>query len=297
MLSLPQQSEQNFVPGGRRPARRWRRHGGASGFSLVEVILALGIMGLAIISILGLIGPTLGDVKKALDINVGTGCIEKMNTIIEMSPFWQTTPGLKDETVYWWIHDSDADSPTIFLFYDEVPISNGSPSQDMTPLQRVVRFNLNHDELNTPLGAMAVVNNYANDPSQPQLPLYRKMADFVQAAAEERVHGPVIAMTLSPSPLMKNFPSTDINKEQENNWYKDPPNAGLFPTQNGMTVDPSGLTAYVYPEAYLPIYIQAFEVSTTNILSTDDVSQFGQQLVSSLTLSTRLFTYTTAKLR
>jgi len=272
------------------------------GFSLVEVILALGIMGLAIISILGLIGPTLGDVKKAQEINVGTGCIEKMNTILEMAPFWDPhandNPNLKNESVYQWVYLSNSDSPTVFLFYDEIPVPTGGKSQDMTPLQRVVRFNQNHVELNTPLQAMAVVKNYTDDPTVPQLPLYRKMEDFVKAAAENRVYGPVIAMTLSVSPLMKNFPSvTNNNGELESTWYQDPPNQGLFPRQQGMTTDPSGVQGKVYPEGYLPIYVQAFSVSTTNIFSVQDTNKFDQALFNNLTLSNRLFTYTTAKLR
>ncbi len=292
-----QPSRQHPAPGARRPVFFRRRRGAAPGFSLVEVTLALGIMGLAVISILGLIGPTLSNVKTAQQINVGTGCIEKMNTLIEAAPFWDTNAQLQYETVYEWVHVSDSDSPTIFLFYDEIPVSTGSATQDMTPLQRVVRFNLNHTQLNTPLATLAVVANYQNNPSQPQLPQYRLMADFVQAAAQNRIYGPVIAMTLSPSPLMKNFPNMDIAGDKENTWYKDAPNAGLFPTSQGMTADPSGFADHVYPEDYLPIFVQAFSVDTSNIQSSEDVNLFQQQLLAGLTLSTRLFEYTTAKLR
>jgi len=273
----------------------------AGGFSLVEVILALGIMGLAIVSILGLIGPTLSNVKKAEDINSATMCIEKMNAIIETAPFWNSTPKLENESVYQWILDSGFDSPTTFLFYNEIPTAGGGTNQDLTPLQRVVRFNAKHTELNTPFEQLAVVTQSggANKTNTPQLPVYEKIDDFVKAAAENRISGPVIAMTLSPSPLMKNFPSTGVAGD-ETQYYQDPPSAGLFPTTNGMPTDPSGAStkgAQIYAEGYLPIFVQAFSVSTENILSSEDVSSFQQQLNTSLTLSTRLFTYTTAKLR
>lgn len=258
-------------------------------------MLALGVMGLAVVSILGLVGPTLGFVKQAQDINAGTTCIEKMNTILETAPFWDTDSNLAGETVWQWVRESEFDSPTTFIFYDEIPQGSGADS-NKTPQQRVVRFNLKHNDLNTPLPSLAVVNNFTNDPAVPALPVYRKIEDFVQAVAENRVNGPVIAMTLSLSPLVKNFPLTGpVGREVD--WYQDPPHEGLFPVSVGLTKDPSGISDKIYPEGYLPIYIQAFTVPTYNIQSQQDTSAFGQQLVSSFTANTRLFTYTTAKLR
>jgi hypothetical protein len=257
-------------------------------------------MGLAVISILGLIGPTLGDVKSAENLNSATGCIEKMNTIIELAPFWDGDAVNQSETVYEWVFQSDSNSPTVFLFYNEVPVTKGGATQDMTPIQRVVRFNKNHAQLNTPLPALGVVQNYQDDPTKPELPMYRTMDSFVAAVAQNRIAGPVIAMTLSPSPLMNNFPKAGLVGD-ETQFYQAPPQTGtlaaLFPSKGTMTADPSGINDKIYPEGYLPIYVQAFSVSTTNILSTQDTSSFEQQLLSGLTMSTRLFTYTTAKLR
>ena len=89
----------------------------------------------------------------------------------------------------------------------------------------------------------------------------------------------------------------DTEASLRNKGYQDPPHNGLFPTQQGMTKDPSGLTGNIYPEGYFPIYIQAFTLTTDTIQSSQDVSSFGAQLINSLTAGTRLFTYTTAKLR
>jgi len=292
MPTLPQQSAAcNRGSLGHAPSGRAAR----PGFSLFEVMLALGVMGLAVISILGLVAPTLGFVKQAQEINAGTTCIEKMNTILETAQFWDTDTTLANETVWQWIRESDFDSPTVFIFYDEIPPGAGTDS-NKTPLQRVVRYNLKHNDLNTPLPTMAVVNNYANDPAVPSLPVYRKMEEFVQAVAENRISGPVIAMTLSLSPLVKNFPATGPDGD-ERRYYGDPPHEGLFPVQIGLSADPSGRSDRLYPEGYLPIYVQAFTVPTSNIQSQQDAAGFGQQLTNSFTGNTRLFTYTTAKLR
>ncbi len=278
-----------------RPPAFGRRPGTRPGFSLFEVILALGIMGLAVISILGLVATTLNSVKEAQDINAGTACIEKMNTILETAPFWDTDQALAGETVWQWVKESDFDSPTIFIFYDEIPPVSGSDT-NRTPSQRVVRYNNKHKDLNNPLPTLAVVNNFQFDPTQPALPVYRKIEDFVQAVSESRVYGPVIAMTLSLSPLVKNFPASGPIGD-ERGIYQDPPHEGLFPVSNGLSADPSGRTDRIYPEGYFPIYIQAFTVPIGAIQSQQDTSAFGQELTTGLTVTTRLFTYTTAKLR
>lgn len=267
----------------RRPAR---------GFSLVEVILALGVMAIAIVSILGLIGTTLSNVRETEDIIAGTATIGKMNAIIENTVFWDVAQ--KDESVYWWVHESKADSPTVFLFYDENPLDpNGQGGG--SPIQRVVRFNVNSAELNTPSQAY-IVNK--DDPNVPQLPVFVTLTDFVQAVAGGRVTGAVIAMTVSVSPLMKNFPIKGTYGN-EALYYKEPANGGLFPEAQGMPADPSGggVLTNIYPEGYFPILVQAFTLPVGNIQTTTDAATLGRQIVDSLTAGNRKFTYTTAKLR
>lgn len=264
----------------------------ARGFSLVEVILALGVMAIAIVSILGLIGTTLSNVRETEDVIAGTATIGKMNAIIENTVFWDAQS--KDESVYWWVHESKADSPTVFLFYDENPEDpNGSGGS--SPVQRVVRFNVNAQELNNPSQAY-IINKV--DPNVPQMPVFVTLTDFVQAVAGGRVTGSVIAMTLSVSPLMKNFPNKGPYGN-ESLYYKEPLNGGLFPEAQGLPADPSGAGVInnIYPEGYFPILVQAFTLPVGNIQATTDAASLGRQIVDNLTPGNRKFTYTTAKLR
>lgn len=53
------------------------------GFSLVEVVLAIGILSLAILSLLGLFGPTMTSVRNVIDKNEATGIMTKINTEIQ----------------------------------------------------------------------------------------------------------------------------------------------------------------------------------------------------------------------
>ena len=305
MLSLP------ITPSpGAEPARRRR----APGFSLVEVILALGIMGITIISVLGLIAPTLNEVQYTQALNAGTSCISKMNSLIETAPFWSSGAATTGESVWQWVVDSHSNSPTVFLFYDEIP--NGSVGgTDTTPVQHVIRFNITAvaDTLDTPDPSL-VINT--PDPTTPRFPYYPKsgMADFLAAVNESRISGPVIAMTLSLSPLVLHFPNnaapapalggsnllTGLNEQQ---FYVAPTQNvlnGLFPDNAidaSILADPDGTGGRPYPEAYLPIYIQAFNISTANLQSTAGIPVAENQIISTFSTSNRLFTYTTAKLR
>ncbi|MEM8550132.1 MAG: prepilin-type N-terminal cleavage/methylation domain-containing protein [Verrucomicrobiota bacterium] len=46
-----------------------RQHSNRPGFSLVEVVLAIGIIAIAVVALLGLFGPTVGGVKQIVDSN------------------------------------------------------------------------------------------------------------------------------------------------------------------------------------------------------------------------------------
>jgi len=286
-----------------------------AGFSLVEVILSLGIMGIAIVSVLGLIAPTLNEVQYTQALNTGTSCIAKMNSLIEAAPFWSSSADSKGECVWQWVADSHSNSPTVFIFYDEFPTgATGTP--DTTPVQRIARFNTAAvaDGFNAPSANLAI---NAQDQSTNRFPVYgdknNNMADFLAAINESRISGPVIAITLSLSPLVLHFPSqaalsadggsNPLAGLNEQNFYIAPVQNvlnGLFPDNNfdpGILADPDGLSGKPYPEAYLPIYAQVFNISIANLQSTAGISVAETQIVTTFSTSSRLFTYNTAKLR
>ncbi|HVU39174.1 MAG TPA: hypothetical protein VHC95_12645 [Opitutales bacterium] len=267
-------------------------------FSLVEVILALGVMAIAIVSILGLIGSTLTDVRQTEDIIAGTSTIGKMNAILSNTIFWDSQT--KDESVYWWVYNSKSDSPTVFLFYDAVPSTTTGPTGS-APIQRVARFNVNTTELNTPDTTFYANsgNGVTGDTTRPQLPVQVSLSDFANTLAAGRVTGAVIAMTVSVSPLMKNFPTKGPDGNEATKYYHDPTSGSLFPdSQNGLPADPSGLSgSNVYPEGYFPILVQAFTVPVGSFQANADTDTLARQIVDSLNAGNRIFTYTTAKLR
>jgi len=270
------------------------------GFSLVEVILALGIMAISITSILAMIGTTLTNVSETEEVSTATDCIEKMNAIIQNTAFWDADN--PSESVYQWIYKSTPDSPTVFVFYNEIPQSP-STITGSAPVQRVARFNISYADIDKPKTAYYINNKVDN---LPQLPVYDTLDDFVSTVTSGRLYGKVIAMTLSVSPLMLNFPKDPNNRMNdvligdETSYYSAPTADKIFPGPGGnMPNDPTGQSGskLVYPEGYLPIYVQAFVVALTNIQPSEDANTLSQSLVADLTEGNRKFTFTTAKLR
>lgn len=70
------------------------------GFSLVEVVLAIGVLAVAITALLGLLGPTLMAVKNVVDTNKATASMGSIDSFIQdQTPF---------NTVYGWLDGADA---------------------------------------------------------------------------------------------------------------------------------------------------------------------------------------------
>jgi hypothetical protein len=218
-----------------------------------------------------------------------------MNALIQNTPFYDASNDGQGECVYNWVIKSSSNAPTVFVFYNVTPDSTSTITGD-APVQRVIRFNTSFQAISTPSQTYTMNKPDAN---VPQLPVYDTLDNFVTDVTSGRIDGPIIAMTLSPSPLMNNFPTVAEDGSQEGPYYLAPTNDKLFPSQVNMPDDPTGQsgTRKIYPEAYLPIYVQAFIVSVTNIQPNEDANTLTQSLEDNLTEGNRLFTYTTAKLR
>jgi prepilin-type N-terminal cleavage/methylation domain-containing protein len=77
------------------------------GFSLVEVVLAIGVLAVAITALLGLLGPTLLAVKNVVDTNKATASMGTIDSFIQdQTPF---------NTVYGWLDGNDA-IKSVFVF-------------------------------------------------------------------------------------------------------------------------------------------------------------------------------------
>jgi len=276
-----------------RPARPVAFYARRSGFSLIEVILSIGILAIAIVALLGLIGPTLGSVGTVLNTNAGVSAIAKMNEILDTTPFYNGTSGVSQRaSVYTWIRNSNpagANGPAIFFFYNELETSSGN----VTPQIAV------SDGITLPWGDPASPPTTSGNATPPFVSYTVLKSDAIGASGKS-IDGPVIAMVLSLSPMAQDSTNGGSFPTGEN-YYTAPATGSLFPTASALPANPNTQSGanISYPEAYLPILVQAFTVPVDQIIlgGTGGTITTSAGLVPVLIDSNRIFTYTTAKLR
>jgi type II secretory pathway pseudopilin PulG len=261
------------------------------GFSLIEVILSIGILAIAIVSLLGLIGPTLGAVRNVLDQNAGVTAVSQMNTILDTTPFFNgtgisnggssATSSYSNATVYSWVKNSTNTSPVFFFFFDELDTSTGIVSPQVAA----------SDGVSIP----------GNSTSAPFVLTFATLLEDAQGTNGTKIlSGPVIAMSLSLSPMAQQVSKGGAFPTGEN-FYTAPAD-GIFPS-NTLPANPNALVTgsgigIAYPEAYLPILVQVFAMPVDQlVLGSSTGALSSTALAGVLTDSNRIFSYTTAKLR
>ncbi|WOO43387.1 type IV pilus modification PilV family protein [Rubellicoccus peritrichatus] len=90
----------------------------ARGFSLVEVVLAIGVLSLAVVALLGLFGPTMGSVKQVIDTNQATAVVSRVNAEIQRGMTWADIQngiaGGGEMIFYVWKRQEDTNKPVSF---------------------------------------------------------------------------------------------------------------------------------------------------------------------------------------
>jgi type II secretory pathway pseudopilin PulG len=120
-----------------------------NGFSLIEVVLAIGIFMVTVLALVGLIGPTLKSVDEVEQTDAIISVVNSLNTFLQQSPDIALNGGSKFDAVYnAVINDGQA---TVFIFqsyiedttatelkigfYDEPSVSNNALIQQVDFVQ------------------------------------------------------------------------------------------------------------------------------------------------------------------
>jgi type II secretory pathway pseudopilin PulG len=148
------------------------RGGRSKGFSLIEVVLAIGIFLITVLALIGLLGPTLQSVDEVEQIDEISSVVAAVNAFLQNSPDIETATNSKFEAIYEAVAAPGGNEATLFVYryYD-----SSDPDE---PIRLEVGF-----APGEPVGPNSIVNQ----------PAASNPATFADAA------GPIYRVVLSTS--------------------------------------------------------------------------------------------------
>jgi hypothetical protein len=136
----------------------------SKGFSLIEVVLAIGIFLVTVLALVGLLGPTLKSINEVEQSDEVGSIVHTVNTFLQTSP--DIAPNVGDskfESIYSAIADDGYASLIVYRWFDDAAANNGPPV-----IEQEIGF-LNNE--GGAIDALAVVNSNSD-------------ADYVAAAGK-----------------------------------------------------------------------------------------------------------------
>ncbi|MEN8844266.1 MAG: hypothetical protein ABF323_09820 [Lentimonas sp.] len=97
------------------------------GFSLIEVVLAIGIFLVTVLALVGLLGPTLQSVDEVEKTDEVSSIVNTLNAFLQNSPGIATGTTSKFETIYNAVANNGEATVFIFRYYDDAATSSGAP--------------------------------------------------------------------------------------------------------------------------------------------------------------------------
>jgi type II secretory pathway pseudopilin PulG len=148
----------------RRP--RW------NGFTLIEVVLAIGIFLVTILALVGLLGPTLQSVDEVEKADEVASVVNTLNAFLQNSPEIETAADSKFDAIFKAVTSNNEATVFVYRYYDD--------SQPGEPIRLEAGF-----APGEPVGNNAIVNQPGSNP-----------ADFANAA------GPIYRAVLTASSVI-----------------------------------------------------------------------------------------------
>lgn len=152
------------------------------GFSLIEVILALGIFLITVFAMVGLLGPTLASVDDVEKTDEVVSVVNSVNAFLQSSPDIGTNviPRVSTfEAIYRSISPLDGGDnfATIFVFRQYFDEGTGNSDADST----AVRVQIGFDSRDTAINAQGQINSFTNAAG----PIYRVVLSASPVIPEE----------------------------------------------------------------------------------------------------------------
>lgn len=147
-----------------------------SGFSLIEVVLAIGIFLVTVLALVGLLGPTLQSVDEVEKTDEIASVVNTVNAFLQSSP--DIAPNAsKFDAVYSAVRDDNY--ATVFVFRQYFDEATGNTSATATD----VRLNVGFSGTDTPVDAGARITDFSNTAG----PIYRVVLTVSSVVPENGV--------------------------------------------------------------------------------------------------------------
>ena len=192
------------------------------GFSLIEVVLAIGIFLVTVLALVGLLGPTLQSVDEVEKADETASVVSTVNAFIQSSPDIgspsATPPVSKFDAIFNAVTSGDHATIFVYRYYDDQTDSSGQTS----PNEEIIAL-----EVGFAPSESGAINNRAivNQPSE-------NLADFADAA------GPIYRVVLSASSVT--------------------PESHRSATRNSDNIYTLNKSLAAYPEGYLAMEVRIF---------------------------------------
>lgn len=108
-----------------------------SGFSLVEVVLAIGIFLVTVLALVGLLGPTLKSVNEVEMTDEVASVVNTVNAFLQSSPDIALGDQTKFEVVYELLRSQGAATLYVYRWYDD---SSSVPNHDVPVVKQEIGF-------------------------------------------------------------------------------------------------------------------------------------------------------------
>ncbi len=237
-----------------------------AGFSLVEVVLAVGVLAVSVLALLGMMGPSFRQVKSVTDNNAAISIISKFNALIQENSF---------SDVYEMVVQSASGQNSnlaVMLFYQEEQFDTGTI--DGTRYRDRVAL---------------IANGVTNLGNKGFLSISELAGNIGPSSSDWRVVPPVVAVVVSLSPMVKDIPNANSISYNEATPYES--GGRMFPNYSGL---PSSAANYNF--GMLPIMASVFIIPNLN----EDIADGNFNLTARnrvFTLTNRAFTFQAVKLR
>jgi type II secretory pathway pseudopilin PulG len=144
------------------------------GFSLIEVVLAIGIFLVTVLALVGLLGPTLRSINEVEKTDEVSSIVNTLNSFLQSSPAIALGATSKFDAIYNAVTEGGEATVYIYRWYEDSVDAQGGP---------MIKLEVGFDSgESSSVGANSIVNTQSTAPNAPNPAAFSKAAGTIYRA-------------------------------------------------------------------------------------------------------------------